>query len=286
MDINLSNKHEYNAAVENVFIRLLINSVYNALDVCAVEVSHTHLYNELFVCTANELSIKTDLGIITLSKGDAAIIPANIPHHKINWKVLSGWRTVGFFITKKSGAEYSNLHKKLKPLCTAQKPIVFRNVTEICERIDRLHKIAYNEDDPLPAIEMACILSSLAMIENQNNLRDENPETHIPDIYRLAWFEDLIANYYHEPLSTNKVAEKLHISSRHLSRVIKEHYGKTLHEILVKKRLDVACELLLSTDNSVNVIMRKVGYTNSSLFYKDFSARYGTTPTAYRESFL
>ncbi len=286
MDINLSNKHEYNAAVENVFIRLLINSVYNSSNEDEVKLSHTHLYNELFVCTANELSIKTDLGIITLSKGDAAIIPANIPHNKINCEVLSGWRAVGFFITKKSGAEYSNLHKKLKPLYKAQKPIVFRNVTEICERIDRLHKIAYNEDDPLPAIEIACILSRLAVIENQNNLRDENPETHIPDIYRLAWFEDLIANCYYEPLTTGKVANMLHISTRHLSRIIKEQYGTTFHKFLIKKRLDAASELLLSTDNSVNVIMRKVGYTNSSLFYKDFSARYGTTPTAYRESFL
>lgn len=285
IEIDLSGKREYTASVENVSIRLLINDLYKSISgnpLSTLNIQHIHLYTELFVCTSGEINIETDSQSITLKRGDAAIIPAKMPHQKLDRQLIEGWRSIGFFITKKNSAEYSNLHKKLKPLCLSKEPILFHDIPEICERIDALHKTIYKENDCLPAIELTCVLSKLATIATKDNTKDV-PKTRMPDIYRIAWFEDLIANCYYEPLTTGKVATMLHISTRHLSRIIKEQYGTTFHKFLIKKRLDIASKLLITTNNSVNSILRKTGYSKSSSFYKDFSERFGVTPTEYRE---
>ena len=152
----------------------------------------------------------------------------------------------------------------------------------IAKRVAALHPTKYTADDCLPAIEIVCILSTLATIGSVNSAEKTAPQSRMPDIYRMAWLEDLIANCYYEPLTTSSLANMLHISTRHLSRIIKEQYGMTFHEILTKKRLDTAAALLTTTDDSVNTILKKVGYSNSSSFYKDFAAKFGVTPSEYR----
>ena len=281
----LSGKHEYNATVEDISIRLLVNDGFNPFPDNIPIIPHTHLYTELFVCLSGQISIQTDLEDIQLSKGDAAIIPANMSHSKMPDNNPELWHAVGFMITKKQGNTAANLHKKLKSICKITKPLVFRNVPEIGERVAQLHNPIYKDDDFLPARELACILSKLSTLQIAANISEGKPLTRTPDIYRMAWFEDLIANRYYEPLTTSTLANMLHISPRHLSRIIKEQYGITFHEILIQKRLDVASKLLTETNESVNSILKQVGYTKSSCFYKDFSTRYNMTPTEYRNNF-
>ena len=285
IDINLSGKHEYNAAVEDITIRLLVNDGYNPFPDDINIIPHTHLYTELFVCLSGEISIQTDSGVVRLSKGDAAIVPANISHSKIKNKNSEVWHAVGFMITKKPGNTKANLYKKLKTIYEITEPLVFQNVPEVGERIAQLHKPIYKDGEYLPALELTCILLKLSTMQMAANLSEGKSLTRMPDIYRMAWFEDLIANRYYEPLTTGKLADTLHISPRHLSRIIKEQYGMTFHEILTKKRIEIAAKLLTETKDSVNGILKQVGYTKSSCFYKDFSARYNMTPTEYRNNF-
>lgn len=285
MEINLSNKIEYNVTVENVFVRLIVNKEKDDVSPdAAIPTLHSHLYTELFVCLSGEISIQTDAGIIRLFKGDAAIVPTSMPHYKIYTDNSEKWYSVGFSVVKRPGRSYSNLHKKLRYLYEKGETLIFRNVPELCERIAMLHTTLYKEGDCLPALELVCILSRLAT-ENKKNYSDNAPQKRMPDIYRIAWLEDLISAHSHEPLTTSKVADMLHISSRQLSRIVKSRYGMTFHEILIKKRIDKATRLLVTTDRPVNKIIEEVGYSKSSLFYKDFSAQFGITPTEYRNKF-
>ena len=107
----------------------------------------------------------------------------------------------------------------------------------------------------------------------------------MPDIYRMSWFEDFIANRFYEPLTTSKLANALNISTRQLSRIIKSRFNMTFHEVLTEKRLEYATDRLVTTNRSVASILQEVGYTKSSLFYRDFSKKYNMTPTEYRYKF-
>lgn len=74
------------------------------------------------------------------------------------------------------------------------------------------------------------------------------------------------------------------VSPAYISRLMREATGKSCTELLQNRRLEKARQLLACTDQSVLCVCEKVGYCNSSYFYRLFENRFGVSPTAYRSS--
>lgn len=89
-------------------------------------------------------------------------------------------------------------------------------------------------------------------------------------------------NYGHISLSMNEVSDSVDMSAAYLGRLFKQVAGLTFTEYLTKYRLAKACELLTSTDMTVNEISDEVGFTNSSYFYIVFKKNIECTPSQYR----
>ena len=68
----------------------------------------------------------------------------------------------------------------------------------------------------------------------------------------------------------------------HLSRVLKRETGATFKDLLRRRRLDRACELLEHSDLPVCAVVDAIGYSNTSYFYREFEARTGMSPGEYR----
>lgn len=67
-----------------------------------------------------------------------------------------------------------------------------------------------------------------------------------------------------------------------LSKLIKNTTGCTFKELLQRKRLSKAAELICDTDLSIDDIISAVGYENNSYFHRIFKERYQMTPRAFR----
>lgn len=67
-----------------------------------------------------------------------------------------------------------------------------------------------------------------------------------------------------------------------LSREIKKRIGRTYKELLQTKRMNQAAYLLANTRIPVTEIIEKIGYDNSSYFFRKFKERYGVSPKEYR----
>ena len=78
------------------------------------------------------------------------------------------------------------------------------------------------------------------------------------------------------------LARELHYDAAWLSRAIRKQSGKTFTELMQDKRLSQAAYLLRTTRLKVLEISESVGYENLSYFHREFRARYGVTPRAYR----
>jgi AraC-like DNA-binding protein len=98
---------------------------------------------------------------------------------------------------------------------------------------------------------------------------------------------DIIDNYFESNLAkdpgADDLAAKLHMSRRHLGRILQEIYGMGFREKLLKARMEQAAWLLRHTDKSVSVIAGEVGYTYDSAFRQAFRQRYEMTPQQYRQ---
>lgn len=68
----------------------------------------------------------------------------------------------------------------------------------------------------------------------------------------------------------------------YISRLLKKTTGLNFKELLQKRKLQQAVYLLEHTILSIELIMERVGYENSSYFYRKFRAQYGCSPNEYR----
>lgn len=77
-------------------------------------------------------------------------------------------------------------------------------------------------------------------------------------------------------------AQRKHVSSAYLSKVVKEATGKNCTALLQERRIERAKRMLTETDLSVMEVCAAVGYSNSSYFYRIFEAAEGMSPSEWR----
>lgn len=92
---------------------------------------------------------------------------------------------------------------------------------------------------------------------------------------------DYIEQQYRTATLTELCA-KLNLPMHVLSKMIKKNTGFNFKELLQRKRLNKAVELMCETDLPVSDIIAAVGYENGSYFHRVFKERYHMTPRAFR----
>ena len=87
-------------------------------------------------------------------------------------------------------------------------------------------------------------------------------------------------------LSTDFIASSLALSTRHLYRRLKNICSQTPSDIIKEHRLNIAENLLIKTNLSIDEIIYQSGFTNRATFFKLFSDKHNCTPKSYREKKL
>ncbi len=110
-------------------------------------------------------------------------------------------------------------------------------------------------------------------------------ETKEPEEKR-SYFEDaaeMIQNsYWKQELNVGQLANSLNVERSYLYRLFIEHTGISPQEYLTEVRMERACELLLTTELSVQAVAGSVGYKDALYFSRLFRKRKGITPSNYR----
>ncbi|MDQ6419008.1 AraC family transcriptional regulator [Paenibacillus sp. LHD-117] len=94
----------------------------------------------------------------------------------------------------------------------------------------------------------------------------------------MAWIE----RHYREPFQLDKLAGELHMSGSYLSRLFRQETGSSITGYLAARRIQQACSLLQSSNQSVERIGEQVGLPNASYFIQLFKRIMGISPHQYR----
>ena len=92
---------------------------------------------------------------------------------------------------------------------------------------------------------------------------------------------DYIEQQYRTATLT-ELCEQLHLPMHVLSKMIRKNTGFNFKELLQRKRLSKAAELMCETDLPISDVIAAVGYENGSYFHRVFKERYNMTPRAFR----
>ncbi len=93
-----------------------------------------------------------------------------------------------------------------------------------------------------------------------------------------------ITEHYSEKLTLSEICKKLGYSLPYVSSKFRDTVGMTFSQYLQKERVNRSRALLLCTNLSVEEICSKVGYNNSTFFYRIFKKETGVSPREYRSS--
>lgn len=117
-----------------------------------------------------------------------------------------------------------------------------------------------------------------------NFVRRSIKPTSAPDKMHLDKARQYIHNNYSYSLTIEEISRFTGIDRTYLYRIFAEYTGMSPKQYLTAHRIDAASKLLKDTDFSVTEIALSCGFSDPSVFCKQFKALKHISPRAYRVS--
>ena len=147
---------------------------------------------------------------------------------------------------------------------------------------------AYSKQTVKLAVVHAIIL--LLQKFRQNDGRDIRTKDDTSDSYfsgstgrKVQNVRRIINSNLEKEISIEELAGKVNLNRTTLQKVFKEMYGLTVNEYRTKARLQLAKNLLASTELSITEIAGRCGYANASKFSDVFKKNEGLLPKDWRK---
>ncbi len=121
-----------------------------------------------------------------------------------------------------------------------------------------------------------------ARVKQLSQMFFEEPETVSAGYVTQA--VEYIRNEFAQSISLDTAADKIGISPFYLSRLMKQELGVTFIEYLTMVRMSEAVRLAEETNDTLQVIAQKTGYTNVTYFCKVFKKNMGKTIGEWRRN--
>jgi len=94
-----------------------------------------------------------------------------------------------------------------------------------------------------------------------------------------------IYKYIDSDINLDNLSKELKVSKFHMHRIFKNEFKRNIYESIKSIRLQKASMLLITNKNStITQVANSCGYSSSASFIKAFKAKYGVTPSKWRNS--
>lgn len=199
--------------------------------------------------------------------GEMFFIP---PHTKMRYYPDKNdpWEYVWFTFKDESAREYSQL-------------VGFSSENPVCEcesmRFQKIEKVLKKLFNSLTENEGGYFRVLSAFYEIMEISTTNSAPTGIRQVKKL-----LDENFATQFFSIEQLCFDVGISHAHLLRLFKEAYGVTIVKYIIKKRIELACELLLTTDLSVSSVAYSCGFSDEIHFMKTFKREIGKSALKFR----
>lgn len=253
--------------------------------------SHRHNYIEvLYVCEGSLTNI-IDGKKVVVQKGELLflnqftrheILPAGEKDIAINFMILPEFFDVAYSMTGSNNVLADFLVNVLRRDEERGEYLYFK-VAEVLQIQNLLENIIYSlvtgngEQNRINQTTMGLIFLYLIDSVQYVEMRLPNQYENMITMTTLDYIEQK-----YKTATLTELCERIHLPMHVLSKMIKKSTGYNFKELLQRKRLNKAVELMCETNLPVSDIIAAVGYENNSYFHRIFKERYHMTPRAFR----
>ncbi len=277
---NFSVPEKCSALIDNLKLTIIISRVSDRQD--ALPSLHAHSYAELFLNNYFDITISAEKGDIVAKKGSGILVPHGFKHRKAKNYNLATGIAVGLSIERVPTPDVHDLYSFIEGFFEISEPKILYNCEQLLNIILKLYNCTNSVEKAI--LVVGFLQEFLTVNQSKNNLKKDKSENISGELQRAVKLEGIINLYFDRDLDADKLSELLFVSKRQLSRIVKKHYGTTLHNVITDRRINAAAILLSESHDSVEKIAASVGFSNKNSFYREFRNKYGVTPLEYRKS--
>jgi AraC-like DNA-binding protein len=256
---------------------------------------HFHNYPEIGICHTDSGTLEVNGIPYHFKAGDVTFLPKNIPHTTYSDKgTASRWSYMyfdlqamfeGLLPQSLSLYKFSGQYEEhFYPIFSSEEfPEIFQLATGVVAELE--HKNAGYQVSARCLLTSLCITIWRAMSEIR--LSGKVNADSAPDNYLvIAPVLNYIEKNYSEDISTEELADLIHLSPTHFRRIFLQIMGTNPLEYLNQIRIFKACDLMRSTEDSILSISENVGFKSVATFNRRFSSLMQMSPRTYKSHML
>ncbi|WP_163580914.1 AraC family transcriptional regulator [Gracilibacillus saliphilus] len=253
--------------------------------------NHFHDWYEIVYVYSGTGSFFIEGSIYQMKKGDLFTLPGNSIHYSIPDSSNPVTSTAIFF--NPVLVQNRNLGDTFSFLDIFEKSVRFNHyqhelnhsdqqkMEDILERMytETSEKEYGYRHSILNYLQLLLIYFNRTILLKRNHHKTSNS-------YVQRWLEEVFAfieNHYTEDITLTDLSLHANVSIAHLSRVFKQMTGLNISEYIVTKRILLAKDILLKTEENNANIASQCGFESLPHFYRTFRKYIGMTPSQYRK---
>ena len=253
---------------------------------------HAHDYYECYLFIEGDITMEIFTGKEKsekhkMSPGDLMLVPPGIEHHAIMDDPDQNYRRFVFWISREccyslteESVDYMYLiqkaeafHKYIYHLAPAQFHLVESKFLRLLEEI--------SQDRYGSSAARHLCLCDLILTMNRIIYDQEHQETGSDEVSLFQNIMSYVESNLEESLSLEDIAGKFYVSKYYIAHLFKDTLGISLHQYIIKKRLD-ACRTAIAGGESITGAYERFGFRDYSSFFKAFRKEYDMSPKEYQ----
>ena len=253
--------------------------------------SHTHDYYEIYFFMEGDVSIEIGQKEYPLKYGDVVVLPPGLPHHalihdeKVPYRRFVFWLTVGYLNRlMEEGQAYGYLMQLVKTreeYIFHNDEIIFNAIqTKVFHLLEEIYANRFGKEAKIALCVGDLVLHLNRVVYDQRHERSDLEEQKLSE--RII---EYIENHLEEDLSLDRLAGEFYVSKFHIAHLFKDNMGMSIHQYILKKRLE-ACREAIRNRTKISEVYFLFGFKDYSGFYKAFKKEYGISPKEWQDTAL
>lgn len=258
---------------------------YTSVDPGSYIPAHWHPAIEIIYLQEGQLTVTVDAHTRELSAGQCILINANILHAT---KCTAPNRAIVFQIPLSFIETYIpdvdsllfHIHDD------SSDPRMITKIDILKQTLEKMQVANDMQPDGFLLIFNSLLFDVLFQLYHNFStpVRRTNPGKKGKELDRINPVLQYISANYNRPISLNEIAQVAILQPGYFCRFFKRIMGSTFLEYQNELRLSYIYRDLIETDDPVNLILERHGFTNYKLFRRMFQENFGDTPTGIRRA--
>lgn len=247
---------------------------------------HEHPCYELYFFL--EGNVRMHVGDLTYSMQPGDFLA--IPPHTVHYPLFGGWeksyRRVVLWVEKSYGdslAEQWTCYGRLWQMARDREYRFSCRDIEASRIQNRLFELLQEMKDRRYGwdVDQRLQLERLLLYMNRIIHERDFPEEERREQSVYEKICSYVEEHLEEDLTLQKIAGEFYLSKYHIAHLFKENSGMSLHQYILKKRLEI-CRRTLREEMSISRVYACCGFRDYSSFYRAFRKEYGISPKEYK----